>query len=208
MKKLLILLAGLAIVAMVAVPTIIMQPEDRINPTAQSVNAPDAVKATAVLPQDIAVPTQTPVASEQGITYELEVDTAKITLTLPSEYERMPMGQDYGDIPVYDRYVFLNTSTDALFWVEQYSLDAENQALLMRKMHDTRGMVILDNMTFGSYQGTARYQTDYSYDHHFLILGDNGYAYQFQMRLPEGQGQNSPPEEALKILETLQITGK
>lgn len=208
MKKLLILLAGLAIIAMVAVPAIIMQPEDRINPADQPVNAVDAVNATALLTQDTAVPTQTPVASEPGITYELEVDTAKITLTLPSEYEMLPMGQDYGDIPVYDRYVFLNNSTGASFWVEWYSLDTENQALLMRKMRDARGMVILDNMTFGSYQGTARYQTDYNYDHHFLILGNNGYAYQFQMRLPEDQGQNSPPEEALKILETLRITGK
>ena len=208
MKKPLILLAGLVIMAMVAVPAIIMQPEDSINPTTQSVNALNTVTATAVLPQDIAVPTQTPVASEPGITYELEVDTAKITLTLPREYEMLPMGQDYGDIPVYDRYVFLNDSTGVSFWVEWYSKDTEKQALLMRKMRDTQGMVILDNLTFGSYSGTARYQTDYNYDHHFLILGNNGYAYQFQMRLPEDQGQNSPPEEALKILETLQITGK
>ena len=208
MKKLLILLAGIAIIAMVTIPAIIMQPEDRINPTTQTVNVADAVNATAVLSQETAAPTLTPAESVQGVTYELEVDTAKITLTLPSEYEMLPMGQDYGDIPVYDRYVFLNTSTDALFWVEQYSLDAETQALLMRKMRDARGMVILDNMTFGSYQGTERYQPDYNYDHLFLILGDDGYAYQFRMRLPEKQGQDSPPEEALKILETLRITGK
>lgn len=207
MKKLLILLAGLAIIAMVAVPTIIMQPEDRINPTTQTVNAADAVDATAVFPQATAVPTQTPVASEPGITYELEVDTAKITLTLPSEYEMLPL-EWYDFAPRPEKYEFLNTATGSTFLVDSYSLDAENQALLMRKVRDARGMVILDNMTFGSYSGTARYQTGYNYDHHFLILGNNGYAYQFRMRLPEDQGQDSPPEEALKILETLQITGK
>ena len=149
---------------------------------------------------------KTPLAV-QGVTYELDVETAMITLTLPSEYEMRPL-EWYEFAPLPEKYEFLNTATGSTFLVDSYSLDAENQALLMRKMRDARGMVILDNMTFGSYQGTARYQTDYNYDHYFLILGDNGYAYQFQMRLPEDQGQNSPPEEALMILETLQITGK
>ena len=72
MKKLLLLLAGLAIIAMVAVPAIIMQPEDNINPTTQSVNVVPTVDATSVFPQATAIPTQTPVASEPGITYELE----------------------------------------------------------------------------------------------------------------------------------------
>ena len=30
-------------------------------------------------------------AAAQGFTYELDVDTAKITLTLPSEYEILPI---------------------------------------------------------------------------------------------------------------------
>lgn len=192
MKKPLILLAGLAIIAMVAVPAIIMQPEDSINPTTQSVNVVPTVDATAVFPQATAAPTQTPVASEPGITCELEVDTAKITLTLPSEYEMLPL-EWYDFAPRPEKYEFLNTATGSTFLVDSYSLDAENQALLMRKVRDARGMVILDNMTFGSYSGTARYQTDYNYDHHFLILGNNGYAYQFRMRLPEKQGQDSPP---------------
>ena len=146
-------------------------------------------------------------ASEPGITYELEVDTAKITLTLPNEYEMLPL-EWYDFAPRPEKYEFLNTATGSTFLVDSYSLDAENQAMLMRKVRDARGMVILDNMTFGSYSGTARYQTDYNYDHHFLILGNNGYAYQFRMRLPEKQGQDSPPEEALKILGTLQIKPK
>lgn len=351
MKKLLILLAGIAIIAMVAVPAIIMQPDDRINPTAQSDNTVDAVNASAALPQVTVSPAQAPAGTEmlldcaeadmaitildgytlqevtsdtyhkgskyvfvnqqtgvsfsvhgtledaqsqskilntvrgdqnnavvfdhtqigdfsylihhasdcnwiwsfcmltdsgfsyrfwyefpvnqgqdaipqdalamlssirlmekdsataQGITFELEVDTAKITLTLPSEYEMLPL-EWYDFAPRPEKYEFLNTATGSTFLVDSYSLDAENQALLMRKMRDARGMVILDNMTFGSYSGTARYQTDYNYDHHFLILGNNGYAYQFRMRLPEDQGQNSPPQEALKILETMQIIGK
>ena len=123
--------------------------------------------------------------------------------------ELAPLTPDEIDFaPRPEKYEFLNTATGSTFLVDSYSLDAEIQALLMRKVRDARGMVILDNMTFGSYSGTARYQTDYNYDHHFLILGNNGYAYQFRMRLPEKQGQDSPPEEALKILETLQITGK
>ena len=207
MKKLLILLAGLAIIAMVAVPAIIMQPTDRINQPAQSDSPVVAENALAALPQVTTAPTKTSAESALGITYELDVDTAMITLTLPSEYEMLPL-EWYEFAPRPEKYEFLNTATGSTFLVDSYSLDAENQALLMRKMRDARGMVILDNMTFGSYQGTARYQIDYNYDHYFLILGDNGFAYQFRMRLPEEQGQNSPPEEALMILETLQITGK
>ena len=51
MKKPLILLAGLVIITMVAISTIIMQPEDSINPTTQSDNVVDVVNLSAALPQ-------------------------------------------------------------------------------------------------------------------------------------------------------------
>lgn len=67
----------------------------------------------------------------------------------------------YEKSPLPERYELLNSATRVKFSVSTYSFDAENQALMLRKMRDAKG-----------------------------------------------QGQNSPPEEALEILSALHITGK
>lgn len=206
MKKLLILLASLALIAMVAVPAIIMQPEDRINPAAQSVNAVDAVKETAVLPQETVAPTQTPVASEPGITYELEVEDAMISLTLPSEYEMLPI--EWREThPLPERYEFMNSVTGIKFGLQSNSDNQKNQNIFLSKLHDPANKWTSFSLTCNTYQTWAYFHYD-NWNHGFYVIADNGYAYNFYLYLPEGQGQNSPPEEALKILETLQIKPK
>lgn len=206
MKKPLILLAGLVIIAMVAISTIIMQPEDRINPTTQSDNVVDAVNVTAALPQAKAAPRQNPAEIVQGVTYELEVEDAMITLTLPSEYEMLPIEWiETQSLP--ERYEFLNSVTGSKFGLHSDSDNQKNQDIRLSKLHDPANKFTSFSLTCSTYQTWAYFHYD-NWNHGFYVLADNGYAYNFYLSLPENQGQNSPPEEALKILETLQITGK
>lgn len=350
MKKLLILLAGLAIIAIVAVAAIIMQMEDHINPTIQTVNAVNNINTSAALPQLTAAPDQAPAGTEmlldcadadmaitildgytlqevtsdayhkgskyvfvnpqtgvtfsvqgtleeaqsqskilntvrgdqnnavafdhtqvgdfrylihhasdcnwiwsfcmltdsgfsyrfwfefpvnrgqdaipqdalamlssirlmekapaavQGITYELEVEDAMITLTLPSEYEMLPIERRETN-PLPERYEFMNTATGSKLGLQSSSDNQKNQDIFLSKLHDPENKWTSFSLTCNTYQTWAYFHYD-NREHGFYVIADNGYAYNFYLYLPEGQGQNSPPEEALKILETMQITGK
>lgn len=130
MKKLLVLLAGLTIIAMVAVPAIIMHPADRINQTAQSGSPVVAVNATSALSQ-VVVPTQAPSGTEML----LDCADADMALTILDGYMLQEVTSD-----AYhkgSKYVFANHQTGVTFSIHGTLEDAQSQSKIMNTMRGT-----------------------------------------------------------------------
>lgn len=214
MKKVHILLAGFAIIVLLLGITAINQPHDSTNRTEQFSHAEEAQKVatdshtpstytSAPAEVNTSYPTTEP---NLGTTYELEVENAMITLTLPSEYEMLPLEwRETHSLP--ERYEFMNPATSITFGLQTDSDNQKNQDILLSKLHDPANKFTSFSLTCNTYQTWAYFHYD-NREHGFYVIADNGYAYNFYLYLPEDQGQNSPPEEALKILETLQIKPK
>lgn len=203
MKKLLILLVGLALIVMVAVPAIIMQPDDRVNPTVQSVNALDAVNAAAVLPQETSVPDHVPA----GIEMLLDCADADMAITILNGFALQEVTTD--NYHNGSKCVFVNPQTGVSFSVHGTLEDAKSQTKILNTVRgDKNNAVVYDHTQIGDFRYLVHHASDCNWIWSFCMLTDSGFSYRFWYEFPVNQGQDSIPQDALAMLSSIHLMEK
>ena len=203
MKKLLILLAGLAIIAMVAAPVIVMQPDEGIDPIAQPVNAAEDFNTTVVLSQFTAAPTQAPAGTEML----LDCADADMAITILDGYTLQEVTSD-----AYhkgSKYVFVNQQTGVIFSVHGTLEDAKSQSKILNSVRsDKNSAVVYDHTQIGDFSYLIHHASDCNWIWSICMLTDSGFSYRFWYEFPVNQGQDAIPQDVLAMLSSIRLSAK
>lgn len=134
----------------------------------------------------------------------LQVDGAEMAVALPDGFIRLPA--DPLDANRF-RYTFENPASGVRWIAEGCLPDQEEQNIVLRKVKDpSNRFVLFDDVLLGECRYLAYCSAINTRMWNFLMLTEAGYSYRFYYMLPEQQGQDTIPDEAMVILSTLRLT--